>query len=1140
MNLGSTGKRWLSFVAILTSCFLISEFLLYRLWKTSPSQSITNVLQSSTFSLWKLSSLDQTAQYTENWINFQASTLPSPYFRYALKYFNATEFDPFSRESGINIWDLFPPEVSCPDIERVGNIGEGGKWVCGLSWLKKQKLQEAATSTSPLRGGSSESPCVIYSYGVSIETSFEQHMLSFPELKCEIFAFDPTVARVKNIPSNASLTFHKQALWSTSGTTDHFIFTEHLFDTMNRLNHSFIDLLKIDIEGSEWEVFLELFQRGRQIRSTSKVTTPGGSTWTFPFGQLLIELHHENTSNTIEFFSGMAEFGFLPFSREINLQPCLDGRLPFAVEYSFIHSSFFDETKRHHQTHPLPPVVTPSWSQKPRAVIYYLTQKRRLVMMGSALQSLYNAFYQQFPFYQILIFHDDLTAADRREMQAYVPHMKLHFIELELDIPKHLRPPYRATSPPPRVAHCAPNTSTIGYRHMIMFHSTWIHKYLFNPSHGYSDVEFILRLDDDSSFSSSLGYDIFKMMEQNHLSYGFVSTLQDDPGCVRGLWNFTWDFLERTNASTRYHIPQANLDYFRHHWYEGNVIYNNFELSRASIWKTELWNDFMAAVDESGHVYSDRWGDAPLHTIFLLLAIPLNEVHAFSDLPYRHDPFVNRSGTGLPPPSAYPFEDGGVVCVYYAGWKCQGKNTSNVTQINYLSGGPLTPSWGSKSLTQEIGWTDLTTSLFPVRPKRLVPLTLDRDSTVSQSGERAKKRKGRGVGLELVDPPPLSTIKSSPHSGTHSPRGVLYTFGHVKKFHLLVETINNFYTNYVKAHPCPIVIFHFSSFNSSLIDHMKDHLLMDGVRNLTQFVLVEASYLCLHSRHATKNCESYSETSLPDRPCVAQDVETLGASRFLVRDALVALHRMGYEWTFRVADRSLLSEPIQYNLFQYMKSHGLSYGFKTVVKDNPTCITHLWQMAHQLCEEAILSSPHIATNCTSLWSEWSEGVIVYTNFEISHKSVWDSPVFLSLLSLAPTADTYEESLYWSDASLHTIAVATYLTSKQIHKFDDIRYDLVAYLPPSSPASSSSSEPEALPSAPMSQYNAQFHPQRFGWLGGDIGASFVLPPLRCAQLLRQSSILESTEQQALCDENSLSSRSIWLFGDSLIGTSTPAR
>lgn len=33
--------------------------------------------------------------------------------------------EPFSLSSGVNIWDIFVPEVSCPDMLRIGNVGDG-------------------------------------------------------------------------------------------------------------------------------------------------------------------------------------------------------------------------------------------------------------------------------------------------------------------------------------------------------------------------------------------------------------------------------------------------------------------------------------------------------------------------------------------------------------------------------------------------------------------------------------------------------------------------------------------------------------------------------------------------------------------------------------------------------------------------------------------------------------------------------------------------------------------------------------------------------------------------------------------------------------------------------------------------------
>lgn len=47
------------------------------------------------------------------------------------------------------IWDLIPPSYSCPvEIERIGRMGDGGKWICGLSQYEK-----------------SDKPCIVYSFG---------------------------------------------------------------------------------------------------------------------------------------------------------------------------------------------------------------------------------------------------------------------------------------------------------------------------------------------------------------------------------------------------------------------------------------------------------------------------------------------------------------------------------------------------------------------------------------------------------------------------------------------------------------------------------------------------------------------------------------------------------------------------------------------------------------------------------------------------------------------------------------------------------------------------------------------------------------------------------------------------------------
>lgn len=53
------------------------------------------------------------------------------------------------KETPWSIWDLVTPSYGCPwEMERLGRLGEGGWWICGISKFAKGKK-----------------PCVVYSFG---------------------------------------------------------------------------------------------------------------------------------------------------------------------------------------------------------------------------------------------------------------------------------------------------------------------------------------------------------------------------------------------------------------------------------------------------------------------------------------------------------------------------------------------------------------------------------------------------------------------------------------------------------------------------------------------------------------------------------------------------------------------------------------------------------------------------------------------------------------------------------------------------------------------------------------------------------------------------------------------------------------
>ena len=199
-------------------------------------------------------------------------------------------------------------KLGCPQ-ERVGNAGDGGKWVCGL----KSLLQHSA--------------CVVYSAGSNGEPSFEHAVAE--NTACEIHVFDHTLdaAQADIVRSVASVRLHSTGLGEEGTSAAGNMRT--LSETLNDLQHQWIDVLKMDIEGAEWQV----------LESWFKVQNR-----TLPATQLLVEFHFLDGKTGLEtlvapLFELLLSDGYRVFATEPNYY-CGDGCCASnLVEYAFIKVS---------------------------------------------------------------------------------------------------------------------------------------------------------------------------------------------------------------------------------------------------------------------------------------------------------------------------------------------------------------------------------------------------------------------------------------------------------------------------------------------------------------------------------------------------------------------------------------------------------------------------------------------------------------------------------------------------------------------------------------------------------------------------------------------------------------------------------
>ncbi|KAH8082829.1 methyltransferase domain-containing protein [Cristinia sonorae] len=213
------------------------------------------------------------------------------------------------------VWDFFPPAFNCPhERERIGTLGDGGKWVCGLSRVEDKKN------------------CVVYSFGINGESSFEAEILNRTN-HCEIWGYDFSVNSFgPEIPASEKHRTHFHP-YGLAGNDNHGPENKVKYYTLQSLmdlnDHKFIDILKIDVESWEFEVLAAFVEPYLQ------------SDRPLPFGQLQIELHtwDKEFPELLKWWEKLEQGGLRPFFQEPNMvyNNYNRGRHQDLTEYSFIN-----------------------------------------------------------------------------------------------------------------------------------------------------------------------------------------------------------------------------------------------------------------------------------------------------------------------------------------------------------------------------------------------------------------------------------------------------------------------------------------------------------------------------------------------------------------------------------------------------------------------------------------------------------------------------------------------------------------------------------------------------------------------------------------------------------------------------------
>ena len=200
------------------------------------------------------------------------------------------------------MWNVLP-NFACTDMERVGGLGEGPKWVC-----------------NPHRLGPD---CLVYAFG-SIPR-FERALPS----RCEIHVFDP-IAEAPPFEYN-HVQYHKWGLSSSYDAEYNARQKESdgsfktFQDTRQALGHESrsIDILSLDCDGCEWYVFVVMACLWTMLtpshRATARDWIGSGAR------QILVETHNlphsspgvRDETKIHEYFDSFQKQGYALFSKEM-------------------------------------------------------------------------------------------------------------------------------------------------------------------------------------------------------------------------------------------------------------------------------------------------------------------------------------------------------------------------------------------------------------------------------------------------------------------------------------------------------------------------------------------------------------------------------------------------------------------------------------------------------------------------------------------------------------------------------------------------------------------------------------------------------------------------------------------------------
>jgi alpha 1,2-mannosyltransferase len=124
-------------------------------------------------------------------------------------------------------------------------------------------------------------------------------------------------------------------------------------------------------------------------------------------------------------------------------------------------------------------------------------------------------------------------------------------------------------------------------------------------------------------------------MDASGALYGYALRMKEKMDTIPSLWAtaeayaLSKDRKAKVREQWDVTIPGHVLEVGCHYW-------NNMEITRLDWFRGPVYQDFFKHLDASGGFFYERWGDAPIRSLAMLLLADKTDVVWFEEMGYQH------------------------------------------------------------------------------------------------------------------------------------------------------------------------------------------------------------------------------------------------------------------------------------------------------------------------------------------------------------------------------------------------------------------------------------------------------------------------------------------------------------------------